>query len=147
MGDELRITGLVETQQMVRAVPSDIAKGLEPATIAAGAVIQQELLNNTPRRKEEREIGKSRFPPLAASLITDIAVSQDHRFAVASTGYGNAGPVALWLEYGHRIVSHRGVDSGKKTMPNPFMRRSAESCADRAIDAFAEVIGVRVMRT
>jgi hypothetical protein len=146
MGDELRITGLVETQKMIRDVSTEVARSLPQALIAAGVVIQGELLKNAPQRQEGHD-EKSRFPALRSSLITDIEISADGKVGLASTGFGDAGPVALWNEYGHRIVSHKGVDSGKKTLPNPFMRRSIEACADAAIDAFAEAIGVAVRKT
>jgi hypothetical protein len=141
MADELRITGLVETQQMLRDVPADIQAGIGAGMIAAGAVIQQELYRNAPRIQEG---GKSEFQPLHSSLVTDVEINAEENYAVASTGFGDAGPVALWNEYGHRIVSRRGKDSGETTEPNPFMRRSTDNCAEDAIDAFCDRIRATV---
>jgi hypothetical protein len=135
MSDALTITGLKETQTMMIRLAADIGAGLEPALQAASRVIEQELFENIPRSKKGHD-DKSKYPPLASSLVTDIRIRGT--FGVASVGFGDAGQVALWNEYGHRIVAHSGMDSGKKTQPRPFMRRSADNAADRAIDAFAE---------
>lgn len=143
MSDGVVISGLVETQAMIRRVPADFAEDMEAVLMAGGAVVQQELVNNAPRRelgpKEKRE-----FPPLSESAVTDIEVSRNTFSGVASTGFGEAGPVALWDEYGHEIVTHAGRDTGKRSTPNPFMRRSTDNCAEVAIDAALAVMKKRV---
>ena len=146
MGDELRIRGILETQEMIRAVPADISKALPGALIAASAVIERELLTNIPHAAKGHD-PRSPFPPLDQSITTDILVNEQRGLGVSSTGFGAAGPVALYLEYGHRIVSHRGIDSGKRTVREPFMRSSTDKAADAAIDAFAEAIAAALEKT
>lgn len=130
------ITGLVETQRMIVEYPGELTRsGLAAALVAGSSVIQSALKDNAPR--EERIPGKQyEFAPLLDSLVTDIQVNQTAMFGIAETGFGDAGPVALWDEYGHRIVTHSGRDTGISTQPNPFMRRTTDQCADAAIDAF-----------
>lgn len=136
MADGLYITGLTETQDMIRELPNDLRGGIATALVAAGSVVQAELRKNAPRRNDDE---KSEFPSLSSSLVTDIEVDPNG-VSIASTGFGDAGPVALWNEYGHRIVTHAKVDTGKTSERNPFMRRSTDNCADDAIDAFCDSI-------
>lgn len=138
MPDGFDISGLEETQTMLRAFAKDLAiDGMEGALIAGSSVLQEELAERAPRREGEAE--NREFAPLADSLITDVAVNTSG--GTALTGFGDSGPVALWNEYGHRIVTHSKKDTGKETEPNPFMRRTVDACGDRVIDAFGDSLG------
>lgn len=140
MPDGVVITGLVETQQMIVRLPAELTSDVFPEMLmAAGGVVQQELVKNAPRRKTDVK-GSREFPPLSESAVTDVEVDQNGRSGVASTGFGDAGPVALWNEYGHEIVTRSGRDTGRRTQPNPFMRRSTDNCAETAIDAAVAVV-------
>lgn len=141
--DGVEITGLVETQKMIRNLPSEIASGFEQDLMAPAAVVQDALRAGAPRR-EQRIGGDAEFPPLHETVVTDIHVNLSRFSGVASTGFGESGPVALWNEYGHRVVTHLGVDTGEHTDPDPFMRRVTDNCADRAIDAFSAKVAQRM---
>lgn len=146
MPDGVIITGLVETQQMIRKVPRDlVAEDLQSALMAGGAVVQEELVRNAPRRKTDVK-GSREFPPLSESAVTDVEVNASKLSGVASTGFGDAGPVANWEEYGHEVVTRSGRDTGKRTEPNPFMRRSTDNCAETAIDAALKVVAEGIKR-
>lgn len=137
--DGVEITGLVETQRMITDLAADlVTNAFPPALMAASTVVQGALASAAPRREEEP--AKREFPALSESLVTDIEVNVSKRVGIASTGFGDAGPVALWNEFEHRIVTHSGRDTGKVTEPKPFMRRTTDNCADEAIGAFCDSI-------
>jgi len=135
--DDVIITGLTETQRMIIEFPGELNRaGTERALMAGSAVLQQRLLENAPRG--DRAAGKRfEFPPLSQSIVTDVRVDQQHGTGSAETGFGESGPVALWNEYGHEIVTIKGKDTGVATKPNPFMRRTTDESAEAVIDAFA----------
>lgn len=136
MSDDVQITGLRETQLMLQNLPAELTRLAVPRALRAGSEpIQAELHFNAPRRARDGN-EEYEFPRLEDSIVTDIEVKG--LSGVASTGFGEAGPVALFQEDGHRIVTHAGKDTGEVTEPNPFMARSTESIAEAAIDAFCE---------
>lgn len=130
----MKISGLAETQRMILDVAGDVQDALPEAMKAASSIVEKALREDAPRG--DRSGGESKFPPLEASVITDVSITKN--LAVASTGFGEAGPVALWNERGHRIVGHTRKDTGKRTVPNPFMARSTLRCADQAVNAFVD---------
>ena len=145
MANEVTVTGIVEVQRILTGFPRElVADCFEPALIAAGVVVQGELRRRAPRRKQEPKLRE--FPVLADSLVTDIEVDTERTKGVASTGFGEAGPVALWDEYGHRIVGHTYIDTGKHTPEGPFMRLATAACAEEAIDAFCGPVVAMVKR-
>lgn len=138
--DGVEITGLVETQRMIRDLPRDLVRdGFPPALVAAGSVVGEALAANAPRRAVPANEGNREFAPLDQSVVVDVEVGRNG--GVASVGFGESGPVALWDEYGHHIVTHSGRDTGKVTEPNPFMRRTTDQCANEAIDRFCSSLG------
>ena len=136
MPDDIILTGLTETQYMLIELPGEVTRvGMEKALIAGSSVVQSVLLDNTPRR--ERQAGAEyEFPPLEESIVTNVEVSRLE--GVASTGFGEAGIVALWDEYGHRIVTHEKTDTGRTSRAFGFMRRTTDECAEGAIDAVCD---------
>jgi hypothetical protein len=138
MAEGVQITGLTETIRAIVDVPKNITRnGLSDALVAGSAVIQRGLLEKAPRRKtpvtSERE-----FPPLSESVVTFVEIDQNKLEGIAQTGFGESGPVALWNEYGHRIVTRSKVDTGRTTEPNPFMRATADQLGEEAIEAAAK---------
>jgi len=133
MSNDVAISGLKETQQMLVELPLDLTRGsMGPALIAGSVVLQENLLVNAP-------VGHGphpEFAPLQETIVTDVEV--ENLSGIASTGFGDSGPVAEWNEYGHRIVTHSGRDTGLSTAPNPFMRKTTDESADAAIDAFCD---------
>ena len=47
--------------------------------------------------------------------------------------------VALWVEYGHRMVDHSNRQTGF-VKAHPFMRPAFEAAANRAVDVFVETV-------
>lgn len=140
MADEVVITGLVETQRMLVEMPGEVTRnGMGRALVAGSGVIEKGLVDRAPRREEE-PAGAREFAPLHESVVTEVHVNAQARFGHASTGFGKSGAVADWEEYGHRIVTHEGADTGKLTEPNPFMRRTVDQDAEKAIDAFCDAL-------
>lgn len=141
MDDGVNITGMVETIKAIVDLPDRVTREVLPDALVAGSgVIQGALIDNAPERAtpatSERE-----FAPLKESAVTDVEIDYAHGVGVASTGFGESGPVALWNEFGHRIVTRSGEDTGRRTDPNPFMRKTVDEKADEAIEAAAKVVG------
>lgn len=141
MADEdVIITGLEVTRLMLIEMPGELSrKGIEKALRAGSRVFEDGLAERAPHRERPADT-EQEFPPLSDSIVTEIRVDHAAKMGYASTGFGDAGPVALWNEYGHEIVTHAKVDTGKSTRPNPFMRRTVDEDAEPAIDAFADSI-------
>ena len=147
MAEGVEITGLTETIKAIVDVPKNITRNvLSDALVAGSAVIQRGLIDKAPRRKapvtSERE-----FPPLSESVVTFVEIDENKLEGVAETGFGESGPVAIWNEYGHRIVTRAKVDTGKTTEPNPFMRQTVDQVGDEAIAAAAKSLEGFVRRT
>jgi HK97 gp10 family phage protein len=145
-GEMVRVTGIDEVCAFFDAAPKDIVRTTFGKALSAAAVpIVQELEPRIPSRNnlfdEEsfRELaGTAVEGTLKDNLVTDIALSDDGKGGVASIGFGKAGHVANFVEYGHRLIGHKPKlrDLGN-VEPHPFMRPAANASADAAIEAFA----------
>jgi hypothetical protein len=140
MADELfKITGLEDVQRMLDDAPRDlVARGFLKALQASADVIAEEVGVRTPIKSEDTG-GLLERGELRASLRTDVQLDSQFRGGVARVGFGKAGAIANWIEWGHRLVGHKS--SGKKLIgevkARPFLRPAFDSSADAAVDAFA----------
>jgi hypothetical protein len=143
-----------------------VANGFTLALDAAGEVIQDEVQRRTPIRKEKKsgwnpEAFKSfnwevvTGTKLAESLRRRIVIDSQYRGGYVDIDHGGMAWVALLVEYGHEMVTHyanredyvdkRGRKRTRKwggherigTVPAyPFMRPSAETAQNAAVDKF-----------
>ena len=79
------------------------------------------------------------WPSCSIAIVTEFRPASTAQ-VLLSAFWALCGFVALWLEYGHAIVTHAGRDTGKKVAPSPFMRRAFDSAAERALEAFTEEV-------
>lgn len=124
---------------MLADAPKEIvAAGYVKALNAAANVIADALEIHTPVKAEDTG-GLLDKGVLRESLMTEVQLDSQLRGGTARIGFGKNGFVALWVEYGHRMVSHKS--GGKKQIgevrPHPFMRPTADASAEAAIQAFA----------
>jgi hypothetical protein len=136
----IEIEGLEETMAMLRDAPKTVvAKGFLGALSAAGNVIADVLETNTAVKSEDVG-GVLDRGELRESIVVRPEVDSGFRGGSVSVGFDpsrGADSVALWLDSGHRIVSHRGKVLGE-TSGTGFMRKSADQSLEAAADAFAE---------
>ena len=94
--------------------------------------------------------------------ITGIEIDSNGRGVRGHVGFTTnnaADHVALWIEYGHRIVVRDSVLSyidnrGRRrsgsvqgfVAPNPFMRKAFEASRDAAVEAFVTTLNQTVKR-
>lgn len=131
MDDEvIMLTGLGEVEAFLNEAPTVIAAAAYRKALHAGIdVFAGGLEATTPVRKGN----------LKAALTTEVTVNANGTGGSARVGFGNLSHRALWVEYGHRMLSHK---PGKKQLGSvpatPFMRPTFDSHADTAIEAVAE---------
>jgi len=134
MADEFSITisGIEETCAMLDKAPRNIVKAAYARALTAAAVPVVEALEaRTPVEHGD----------LKAAVVTDVAIDAVGKGGFASIGFGKEGHVANFVEYGHRMVTHK---PNKRTVgaviAHPFMRPAAAASAEAAVDAFCESV-------
>src|SRR4051812_19267166 len=111
----ITITGIEEVQQMLRDAPRAIvAAGFAKAGRAAANVIEAEVSLRTPVRSETvwddeafAEFKNATGGDLKKALVSTVEIDAQGRGVHTETGFGKQGHVANWVEYGHRMVSHK----------------------------------------
>lgn len=157
---DFKIEGIEETVAMLETAPKNIvARGYLKALSAAGNVIADAVEVRTPRKLEDTGGNSLDLGELRESLMVDVQLDSGFRGGSVDVGFGKNGRVALWVEYGHRIVMH-GVTSADRrngykgklllrvnpesfdsNVPAyPFMRPAFDASADAAIEAFSNSI-------
>lgn len=130
------ITGFGEVQRDLDDLPRAIVRELFPKALeAGGGVLERELESRTPG--EGISTSAKEYGSLRDDLDLHVHVRQLDGSARA--GFTQKGMVALWVEYGHRQLTHEGKQSElDRVKAHPFMRPAADTAADAAIDAFAD---------
>jgi hypothetical protein len=139
-GESVTITGLVEFGQTLRDAPRLIVEEFFPHALEAGAeVIEAALRARTPELESQRKIH------LRDALVTDIEIDPPSLSGTADTGFGAEGERALWVEFGHREVTH-GPNRRQvgRSAAHPFMRPAAVAAAEGAIEAFADSLAKNI---
>lgn len=138
-GELIQITGLAEVQRMLAEAPKTVVATAYLKALQAGAnVIADELESRTPIKAEDVG-GLLDKGVLRESVMIAVEIDSDLRGGQAEVGFGKNGYVAMWVEYGHRMVGHKPNKKLKGTVKaNPFMRQTAAVSADRAIAAFQD---------
>ncbi len=132
----VRISGFDEVNRVLAEKRKQLENAFVKAVEAASDVIEAEVRARTP--VGETEEGKRH---LRDAIIHVIRIDPLFRFVSGSVGFGTEGYRAVWVEYGHRMVSHKP----KKTLigqvpPHPFLRPAFEACKQRAVEAFSSVL-------
>ena len=139
MAAGITITGLEQVQRRLREAPSLlVAKAMHTALDRGIGVIAAEVEALTPEDTGD----------LKEHVITRVEIDVQNRGGSAAVGFAStphertgraSDAVALWVEMGHRMVSHDGKEIGH-VPPHPFMRTAFTVAADRAIEVFAETL-------
>jgi hypothetical protein len=103
----------------------------------AAAVFEEELDARCP--ESDYSTSSEEYGHLIDNLVSEITIDTQGRGGRVKIGFGKKGFVALWIEYGHRMVTHKGKTVGS-VAAHPFMRASFESAADRALEVFTETV-------
>lgn len=136
---EITIRGLSEVQAKLAQTPSIlVAKLFHKALDRAIGVIAAEVEARVPVGEHEE---------LAENIITPVEIDLIRKGGSAAVGFSHNESesgypidlIAMWLEYGHRIVTHDGREVGQ-VAPHPFMRTAAVASAERAAEVFAQVL-------
>lgn len=143
MGGELiTVTGHDEVLRMLDRAPKVIvASAFVRGLAAAGEAVESALWPLVPIDQiaslNRSHGGKG---ALVTRLVMDVQLDADARGGTVDVGFGPLGHIALWVEYGHRMIGHKPgkKESSHSPIPaHPFMRRAADASAETAIDAFA----------
>jgi HK97 gp10 family phage protein len=132
------VIGLEDAKRDLLGLAGEIARDLFPDALKAGGdVIEQELEARTPEGKVSTSTKE--YGPLRDDL--DTAIEIQGLTGSAKVGFGqDKGWVARLVEFGHRDVTHKGKQIGE-VKAHPFMRTSADTAADDAVEAFADSLG------
>jgi hypothetical protein len=126
---------------MFEQAPRDLVEvGLPAALTAAAQVFEQSVIERAPAPHEGHS--DESIPHVKDAVVFDVQVDPVLPVGVARIGFqGQAAHVALWLEYGHRMVGHA---PGKQDLgfvePHPFVRRAFDEGVEPAVDAFQQSI-------
>lgn len=82
---------------------------------------------------------------LLNDLISLVTIDANGNGGKAQITFNKKGMVALWVEYGHRMVTggrynRRGSRQVGNVPPHPFMRPAFEAAAEETIAAFIEEV-------
>jgi len=146
---QVNVVGIQDVQRMLREAPKNIvARGFIKALDAAGTVILEEVDMRTPIRLAT-DTGDIVVEggDLKAAIMKEVQLDANYRGGFVNIGFGKEqGHIALWVEYGHRLVTrgrHRQIGT---VAPHPFMRPGLDAAYDRAIEAFARSLAATIMQ-
>jgi len=132
----IRISGFDDVNRQLKQLQKRLEGAFVKAVEAAVDVIESEVRARTP--VGETEEGKRH---LRDAIVHVIRVDPLFRFVAGSVGFGNEGYRALWVEYGHRMVSHKPKKAEIGTVPpHPFLRPAFDACKERAVEVFSSVL-------
>jgi hypothetical protein len=146
----IKIEGLDDVMRSFDQIPKKIvARAFFKALQASGYVIEKEVLIRTPVRSRlyfKGTLMESMLPmrgsgALRAAITTVVTLDSKSRGGYLEVGFGELGYIARFVEYGHRLVTHR---PGKKEIgqvpPYPFMRPALEAATEIALDTFTATL-------
>jgi Bacteriophage HK97-gp10, putative tail-component len=141
----ISVEGLEQTQRMLKDAPKTlVARGFVKALSAAANVLADAVERETPVKVRDTG-GLLDRGVLRESLMIAVELDGALHGGAAYVGFGKNGIVALWIEYGHVLTTHRPVKHPIKFVPaNPFMRTALGSSWEQAVDAFARALGETV---
>jgi hypothetical protein len=143
MAEEIEVRGLAELQTTLLNMPINASRiAMREALIAGGTVFLDEIEATIPRLTGE----------LAGDMVIVAKVGSDlsKNFCEVGPAYipgrtkdseDDPGVFIKFLEFGHRSPSGKnGKSKGTMIPPHPLMRPAFAAGADRALQAFVEVI-------
>lgn len=145
MPDSIAIEGIDEVTKFLQEAPAlVVANGFLKALNAAARPIEIELAVRTPIGPISAEIENR----LAESQVTETVLDSQLRGGFTEVGFGKQSNVANWVEFGHRMVTHKPGKKEVGSVPaHPFIRPAFEASAEAAVDAFAESLSETIRET
>lgn len=135
----ITVRGIPEVQRNLESFPRLLVLNcFQVALSRAIAVIEEEVRTRTP--ESDYSTSSEEYGHLLDNLMSEVTIDTQGRGGFARVSFGKKSYVALFIEYGHRMVTHGGKDTGKFVQANPFMRQAFEAAADKAFDVFAETV-------
>jgi len=140
MDEGVIVRGIPQVQRNLAEFPRLLVmRCFGKALSRAAGVFEQELAARCPEAKDYAP-SDDEYGPLLENLMSVVTIDTNGQGGRAQIGFGKKSMVALWIEYGHRIVTHAGRDTGKVAVANPFMRRAFAAAAERAVTVFVETV-------
>ncbi len=146
----ITVRGIPEVQSYLRDFPRILAINcFRKALGRAAAVFEQELRARCP--EADLATSDDDYGKLIDNLISTITIDSQGRGGRMQIGFGRKGFVAMFVEYGHRMVAHGATAADRKNNyegkllgaavpPYPFMRPAFAAAADKAIEVVVEEI-------
>jgi HK97 gp10 family phage protein len=134
----ITVRGLPEVQRNLSEFPRLLVMSCFAKALArAAAVFEDELRARTP--ETDFSTSSEEYGHLSEAIMDELAIDTQGRGGRVRIGFGQKDFVARFVEYGHRMVSHRGHVTGT-VAPHPFMRPAFEAAAAAALDAFINTV-------
>lgn len=138
MPEGITVRGVSEVQRNLADFPRLLVmECFSKALSRAAGVFEEELRAVTP--ETDYSTSSEEFGHLVDNLVSTVTIDSQGRGGRARISFGKKGFVALWVDFGHRMLSHSGKEI--KAVPGTgFMRRAFESAAERALEVFVETV-------
>ena len=134
----ITVRGIPEVQRNLGAFPKLLVLGcFRKALARSAAVFEDELARRCP--ETDYSTSSDEYGHLVDSIVSHITIDFQGRGGRGVIGFGDKSFVALWIEYGHRMVTHKGKQIGS-VVAHPFVRASFAAAADRALEVFVEEV-------
>jgi hypothetical protein len=136
----ITVRGIPEVQGFLRAFPNVLVMGcFAKALSRAGGVFEAELRANMP--ETDYSTSSEEYGHLLDNLLSEVIIDTKGQGGKVKVGFGRKGMIAMWVEFGHRMLSHdKKPTKLDRVKANPFMRRAFAAAADAAVDAFIETV-------
>lgn len=134
-GVQIDIQGIPEVVAYLDKLPVLVVKVTFRESLKAACEVLMAAIR--PRIPEPPLKPRKGSSPLSTALQYRTQVDPEGRGGSASIGFGKQGPLANWLETGHRMVGHRPkLKMLGFVRPFPFLRPAFQASYQEAIDAF-----------
>ena len=141
----ITVEGVPEAIALFNKLPRIVVSYALPQALgAASVVMRRALLESTPYtslsmtgRTKKTGVGNWGRGALRENIITDIQIDSQLRGGTFEIGFGRLSPIARWVEWGHRMVSHKpGLKMLGIVPAYPFMRPAFDMSSDESIQKF-----------
>ena len=142
----MTVKGIVEVSAKLKAAPRLVVlRAFQRALEAGAAPIQAAMVGLAPLGEDgllkTNSVVKVELDTGGQGGVARIGYNQRKAKHSASGNEIDADSVALWLEYGHRLVGRKPHKRSLGTVPpHPFMRRALETAQGAAVAAFADTM-------
>ena len=140
MPEGITVRGIPQVQANLKGFPRILVMGCFAKALSRAAGVFEEALAAECPEAEMETTSSEKYGTLLENIMSIVTIDTQGRGGRASIGFGKKGFVAVFIEYGHRMMTHQKKDTGKFVPQNPFMRRAFSRAADKALEAFTEEV-------